>query len=75
MHKSDERRVIRFYGVAKAKNNFAKMLKEAQAGAVIITNHGRPAMIIGIEGVSIEGAVIDQMISEIRALIETRKAK
>ncbi len=72
----DERPVIRLYTVSEAKNNFAKILEEAQAGAVIITNHGRPvAVIIGIEDVPIEEAATAQTIGEIRALIEKHRSK
>lgn len=74
--KSDEWPVIRLYAVSEAKNNFSKMLEEAQAGTVIITNHGRPvAVVIGIEGISIEEVATAQTISEIRALIVKHQSK
>ncbi len=68
---SDEKPVIRCYGVSGAKNNFARILEEAQAGAVLVTNHGRlVAVIIGIEGIPVEEGVAARTINEMMALIE-----
>lgn len=66
---------IRFYGVREAKENFAKMLREAQEGVVIVLNHSRPvALIIGIEGVSMEEVTKALDMGEIGAFIENHRS-
>lgn len=56
--KSDEKPVIRCYGVSGAKNNFARILEEAQEDVRLIMNHNRPvAVIISVEGIPFEGVL------------------